>query len=36
LNKLIEREKLAPKDYSISTNGVALVGKIPRRKRRQK
>ena len=27
LNKLIERENLNPKNYEISTNGVALVGK---------
>ena len=36
LNKLLEREKLKPKDYNITTNGVALVGKKPRRKSRKK
>ena len=35
LNKLIIREKLAPKDYVISTNGVKLVG-LPKPKRRKK
>lgn len=36
MNKLIEREKLDPKNYEISTNGVALVGKSPRTKSRKK
>ena len=36
LNKLIEREKLNPKNYEISTNGVALVGKSPGTKSRKK
>ena len=34
LNKLIIREKLTPKDYVISTNGVKLVG-LPKPKRRK-
>jgi len=29
LFKLIERESLAPKQYTISTKGVEIVGKIP-------
>lgn len=36
LYKLIVRENLDPKDYKISTNGVELVGKVPRTKRRKK
>lgn len=36
MTKLIEREKLNEKDYKISTNGVALVGKITRSKGRKK
>lgn len=36
LNKLIEREKLNPKEYEISTNGMEIVGKGNRRKGTQK
>ena len=35
MNKLILREQLTPKDYTISTNGVELVG-LPKPKRRRK
>lgn len=35
LNKLILREQLTPADYTISTNGVELVG-LPKPKRRRK
>lgn len=35
MNKLILREQLTPKDYTISTNGVKLVG-LPKPKRRRK
>lgn len=36
MNKLIEREKLNPKNYEVSTNGVALVGKSTGTKSRKK
>lgn len=36
LYKLISRENLDPKEYKISTNGVELVGKVPRTKSKRK